>query len=281
MRLEGKVALVTGATRGIGVGISRQLALEGAKVAVVGRNAPGGEAVAEAIRAGGGEAAFIGADISIEEDVKRAVDRTVERFGALHILVNNAAPMDLLMGGGDQPLVDQPTDAMEAMLGVMLYGVMWCCKYAIPHLAAAGGGAIISSSSVNAVQGQPAMPTYTAAKGAINALSRQLAVDYAKDNIRVNTMVLGPLDNERLDALPIPGVREVFESLQLTRLPTPDDCGRVAVFLASEDAACITGQTLAVDGGATIKGGLPLDEVVKQALAKEIPESVTPEGVTG
>jgi NAD(P)-dependent dehydrogenase (short-subunit alcohol dehydrogenase family) len=259
-RLEGKVALVTGSTRGIGRATAVRFAAEGASVIVTGRTEAAGREVEKQIREAGGEASYVRADLGHEAQVKAAVDAALERYGKLHVLVNNAAPTDL-MGPGrlDRSVVEITDEAWDAILRVGLKTMVWACRHAIPRIAAAGGGAVVNVSSAASLLGVPGLDAYTAAKGAMNALTRSLAVEFAPQNIRVNTIVSGMvLTSEgahKMMADPVLG--GATRAIHLTRLGLPEDLAAAALFLASDEAAFITGAIIPVDGGVTAKMNVP------------------------
>src|ERR1700682_3872900 len=177
MRLQDKVALVSGSTRGIGRTIAEMFAREGAKVAVTGRTVDRGQKVVAGVREAGGEADFFRLDINEEASVQGVVEATVERFGKLDTLINNAAPTDVV-STTVKPLQEYTTEEWERILrGTLTGNVFWSCKYVIPHLAAAGGGSIVNISSAQSVVGFSGFSAYGAAKGAINALTPILAVE--------------------------------------------------------------------------------------------------------
>ena len=248
MRLEGKVALVSGSTRGIGRSIAQMFAAEGAKVAVTGRTVERGQKVVDLITSEGGEAEFFALDVTQEDSVASVIDGVVERFGSLTTLVNNAAPT-VEVASFIKPLVDVTTEEWELILRSALTGnVFWSCKYGIPHLAAAGGGSIINISSGQSVIGMGGFSAYAAAKGGMNSLTRSIAVEAAADNIRCNTIVVGRVVAKGDSGAGItPG--------NLTRLGVPNDIAYAATFLASDEAAFVTGSILTADGGFTINAG--------------------------
>jgi NAD(P)-dependent dehydrogenase (short-subunit alcohol dehydrogenase family) len=248
VRLEGKVALVSGSTRGIGRSIAQMFASEGAKVAVTGRTVERGQKVVDLITGEGGEAEFFALDVTQEESVASVIDQVVERFGSLTTLVNNAAPT-VEVGSNIKPLVDVTTEEWELILRSALTGnVFWSCKYGIPRLAAAGGGSIINISSGQSVIGMGGFAAYAAAKGGMNSLTRAIAVEAAPDNIRCNTIVVG-----RVVAKGDAGAGITPGSL--TRLGAPNDIGYAATYLASDESAFVTGSILTADGGFTINAG--------------------------
>jgi meso-butanediol dehydrogenase / (S,S)-butanediol dehydrogenase / diacetyl reductase len=264
MRLEGKVALVTGGTRGIGAAIVQRMAEESARVAFTGRDTTRGADVEHGIRrASGGDVRFIAADSTDDDEVRRAAEHTVETFGALTTLVNNAAPTDLTGAGGhDGPVATMPVDGYRNIIRTGLDGLVFACRHAIPAIAESGGGSIVNISSGASVRGMPGVFAYTATKGAMDAVTRQMAVDYAKSNIRVNGVIVGSVDKsgepgERLGSLANPRIRKALEGIHLTRLGRPRDIANAVLFLASDEAAFITGALLTVDGGSSINPNLP------------------------
>jgi NAD(P)-dependent dehydrogenase (short-subunit alcohol dehydrogenase family) len=248
MRLAGQVALVSGSTRGIGRSIAQMFAAEGARVAVTGRTVERGQKVVDLIRSEGGEAEFFALDVTREESVAGVIDAVVDRYGSLTTLVNNAAPT-VEVGSNIKPLVDVTTDEWNLIILSALTGnVFWACKYGIPHLAAAGGGSIINISSGQSVVGMGGFAAYGAAKGALNSLTRTIAVEEAPRNIRCSALFFGtPSPPPPPPPPPTPG--------HLTRLGNPNDIAYAATYLASDEAAFVTGSTLTADGGFTINAG--------------------------
>ena len=255
-RLDGKVAIVTGATRGIGRAIALMFAREGARVAVTGRHPERGAAVVDEICAAGGVATFFPGELGAEDDVRRVVDAAAERFGRITTLVNNAAATDRVgPGRGDARLVDVDNSAWEAVLAVGLHGLFWSCKHAIPHMIEAGGGSIINISAHAGVRGVSGFAAYTASKGAMNALTRALAVEHGADHIRCNAISAGFIqsgpwvDEQLTDERALARLQRAY----LTRLGVPDDVAYAAVYLASDEAEIVTGVVLPVDGGLQAK----------------------------
>jgi NAD(P)-dependent dehydrogenase (short-subunit alcohol dehydrogenase family) len=260
MRLDGKVALVTGGTRGIGRGIVEMLAAEGAAVAFTGRSESNGAAVEKAVAAAGGRATFVRADNGVEDDVAGAVRRAVEMYGPLTTLVNNAISDEV--GSGNDSHVDQiANETFENILRIALMGTVWACKYAIPVMRSAGGGSIVNISASSSKQALPHRPAYHASKGALNAMTRQLAVDYGKDDIRTNTIIVGFIftgSPEMTAILSDPARRAAFEkNIPLPRLGEPADIAAGVVYLASDQAKYVTGTELTIDGGALCHQPLP------------------------
>jgi NAD(P)-dependent dehydrogenase (short-subunit alcohol dehydrogenase family) len=262
MRLEGQVALVSGATYGIGTTIVERLAEEGAGVVFTGRSADKGAEVEQRFRDRGLRVTFCRGSAADEADVRRAVATAVETYGGLTTIVNNAAATDVTRpGGGDSHVAEIENEAFDAVWHVGVHGVLWSCKHGIPHLRAAGGGAIVNisaASSIRAIEGRPA---YQASKGAVNALTRQIAVDYGRDGIRCNAIAVGftPTEGEVMrkmlenDAF-MASIRTAIPSHRLGR---PVDIANGCVFLASDEGSYVNGVVLPIDGGFTAKLAIP------------------------
>ena len=247
MRLEGKVAFISGSTRGIGRTMAEMFAAEGAQVVVSGRSVENGEKVAARIRESGGDATFVRLDVADEASVQEAIAATIDRYGKITTLINNAAPTDLV-SQGFKPMHELATEEWEAILRATLTGnVFWVSKYAIPHMMAAGGGSIVNISSGGSVFGVPGISAYSAAKGGMNALTRVMAVEYAQHGIRVNTIIVGRVVSYAQDQGP-----EMTKLL--TRVGTPQDVGYVALWLAADESEWITGSEVTADGGQRYNG---------------------------
>ncbi len=255
MRLAGEIALVTGSTAGIGKEIARRFGAEGARVAVTGRDSARGKAVVEAVAAAGGEAEFFAADLNDEGACVSLVARAAERFGGLTVLVNNAVAGT---AGRDGPVGDVATPDWEAIVRVNLTAAMWLCRAAIPHMVGTGHGSILNISSRQAERASPGFAAYIASKGGLNALTRSIAVDYAKQGIRCNTISPGYVLNERRDAGMSPERRARMEGMHLTRLGVAGDVAAAAVYFASRESEFVTGVNLPLDGGSSIARGLLL-----------------------
>lgn len=251
MRLKDKVAIVTGGAMGIGKGIVTVFAREGARVVIADVNETAGRETEKELRDQSFDVFFIRCDVSKEEDVKTMIQETIKRYGALHILVNNAGI------GVYKSIAEATREDFERCLAVNLIGPFLCTKYAIPHLKASGGGSIINIASVHAVQNVGGTAPYAASKGGLAALTRAAAIDLARDNIRINAICPGWIDTPLVRGIfassPDPeGMRRRVERRQLLgRLGTPEDVGYAALFLASEEASYITGTLLFVDAGMT------------------------------
>ena len=254
MRLKDKVAFITGATSGIGAVMAQRFAAQGAKVVLAARREDKGKAiVAEIVRAGG-QAAFHRMDQGIESDVRTAIEFAVSEFGALNILVNNAGPVDLIQSGTDRKVHELTTAAFDQIVRVTLHGPFWCCKYAIPHMIKAGAGSIVNISSIAAVTGLPMVPAYSAAKGALSALTRQIAFDYGANNIRCNGIITGLIVHEGSKGqVDTTEKYRAYRARHLTRLGVPDDISNAAIYLASDESEFVTGSHLNVEGGILVK----------------------------
>ena len=261
MRLAGKVALVTGGTRGIGRGTVEMLACEGAAVGFTGRSEDTGRAVEQGVRDVGGKALFIKADNSQEDQIAAAVAATVDAFGSLTTLVNNAIANDAVGSGLDNHVDVIDNETFDIIMTTALKGMLWASKYAIPHMRTAGNGSIINISASSSVLSVPARPAYQASKGAINALTRQMAIDYGKENIRTNAIIVGFIftgSEAMTSILENPAVRAAFEkSVLVPRLGEPADIAAGIVYLASNEAKYVTGSQLTIDGGALSHQALP------------------------
>ena len=252
-RLAGEVAIVTGSTLGLGREVARLFASEGARVVVTGRDRERGERATAAIADEGGEATFTATDLVDEDACESLVATALDRFGSLTVLVNNA-----VASAGDGPVTQVTTEGWEATLRVNLTAVAWLCRAAIPEMVKAGHGSIVNVSSRAAERGTPGLAAYAASKGGMNALTRSIAVDYAKDNVRCNTVSPGYILNERRDADLDDERRHRLEGMHLTRLGTATDVAYAALYLASPEAEFVTGINLPVDGGSTAARGLVL-----------------------
>jgi NAD(P)-dependent dehydrogenase (short-subunit alcohol dehydrogenase family) len=255
-RLAGKVALITGAgAGGIGGASAQAFAREGAKVVVCELRQDRGEAALDLVRGAGGEGLFVQADVTQDEQMRDAVRQGVERFGALHILMCSA--------GGSIPADDSVPNVdlavFEHTIRLDLLGTMLACRYAIPAIIAAGGGAVVNMSSGAALRGSSPAHVYTAAKGGIISLTRALAGTYAKQNVRVNAIAAGRILSSRvLETIGAPGQPGPYVDKQdaagrLKDYPfwvgQPEDIASIALFLASEESRMITGATIPADGG--------------------------------
>ena len=261
MRLAGKVALIRGGTRGIGRGTVEMFAREGAAVAFTGRSEATGLEVEKAVRDAGGQARFIQADNGFEDQIAGAVEATVHAFGSLTTLVNNAISNDDVGSGRDSHVDVMDNETFDNILRVALKGAFWASKYSIPHMRRSASGSIINISASSSKLALPGRPGYQSSKGAINALTRQMAVDYGKENIRSNAIIVGFIftgSREMTAMLANPELRLAFEKSVLTpQLGEPADIAAGATYLASDESKYVTGTQLTIDGGAICHQALP------------------------
>jgi NAD(P)-dependent dehydrogenase (short-subunit alcohol dehydrogenase family) len=255
-RLEGNVAIVTGAAAGIGRAIALRLGAEGATVVVVDQRADQGSETVATLRERGSEADFIECDVSVPEQVEAMVAIAAGMRERIDVLVNNAG-----IPGALAPVDQLSVDDWDRVIAVNLRGVFLCCKYAVPHLAANSDGVVVNIASMFGLVGAHNLPAYCAAKGGVIGLTKQLAVDYGPRGVRVNAVCPGYVDNdmdqrrERMapeDAARNLAARETAASLQpVGRQADVAEIAATAAFLASRDAAFVTGAIIPVDGGAT------------------------------
>jgi NAD(P)-dependent dehydrogenase (short-subunit alcohol dehydrogenase family) len=252
-RLAGKVALITGAGSGMGASAAALFASEGASVALIDISASC-EEVAQRIRTDGGDAFFVHADVTNAEDVANAVRTAVDRCGRLDVLYNNAG----IGPPEDAAIHELPVDVWEQVMAVNVTGMYLCCRYGIEAMLAneqPRRASIVNTASIAGLVGNSTLPStaYTVSKGAVMALTKQVAVSYAGEGIRCNAVCPGPIETPILAPFfAQPGVRERFEQrIPIGRLGQPEDVARLALFLASEDSAFITGALIVIDGGIT------------------------------
>jgi NAD(P)-dependent dehydrogenase (short-subunit alcohol dehydrogenase family) len=249
--LDGRVALITGASRGIGAATARALAAAGAKVVLAARDERALHAVADEIIDRGGSALVVPTDVAHAESVHRLVEQAVGAHGRLDVAVNNAA------GGGHRPtrLADVEVAEFDSALTVSLRGTFLAMKYEIPAMLAGGGGAIVNMSSTAAARPVAGLAGYVSAKSALDGLTRTAALDYAAAGIRVNALAPGPVLTEALDRAGPAAQQRVAASLPAQRLGRPEEVAAAAVWLCGPDAAFVTGTVLTIDGG--LLAGMP------------------------
>jgi 3-oxoacyl-[acyl-carrier protein] reductase len=251
MRLAGKTAIVTGSGSGFGEGIAQTLAREGAAVIVNDVNEDGGNRVAKTINDAGGHALFVSADVTRAHDMQAMVDQAIEAFGGLDILVNNAG-----VSHKRKAMLDVTEDELDRILAVNVKGLFHTANAAIPAMRNRGGGAIINIASTGAVRPRPGLTWYNATKGAVTTLTKSMAIELSENAIRVNAVNPVAGDTPLLATFmgeDTPENREAFrQSVPLGRLSTPADVANAVLFLASDEAALVTGVCLEVDGGRCI-----------------------------
>ena len=247
-RLEGKVALITGAGMGMGREASILFAEEGARIVVADINAEAAEETAEIVEGRGGKAIAAIGDVASETDVRRMVEEGIDAFGELTILYSNAG---VLWKDRDRSVLETDEQSWDRVMDINLKSVFWLTKHGIPHLKRAGGGSIVLAGSVSALAGfTRAQDAYTAAKGALVSLNKSLAVQFAPDNIRCNIIHPGIVDTPLQAPYLNDEIREEFKSsIPLGRIAQPREVAYAALFLASDEASYITGAEVLVDGG--------------------------------
>ena len=246
-RLAGRVALVSGSTRGIGRSIAELFAVEGAKVAVTGRTVDRGEKVVQRIRDAGGEADYFFLDVTDESCVSAVIRAVVDRFGALTTLVNNAAPT-AIVSNTQKLLAEYTTEEWNSILTATLTGnVFWATKYAWPHLKKADEATIVNISSGAAITGHTGLGAYGAAKGGMNSLTRTIAVEGAPHGIRCNAIIVGRV---------VAGSSDTGRGMikDATAIGNPTQIATTALFLSNSDSSFINGELITADGGLTMNG---------------------------
>lgn len=251
--LEGQVALITGASRGIGRAIALRMAGAGARVVVSSRKLENAEETAEAIRAAGGEVLAVQAHVGYMDQVEALVARTMETFGRIDIVVNNAATNPHF-----GPLLSADEGHWDKILDTNVKGAFRVCKATVPHMQAQGGGKIINIASVAGLRPSPAMGIYSISKAALIAMTQLLAVELAPQNIRVNAIAPGVIKTRFSQVMwQTPQIAEpILARTPLGRFGEPEDVAGLAVFLASPAADYITGAVFVVDGGLSVASGL-------------------------
>ena len=247
MRVAGKVALISGAAGGIGAASAWLLAKEGAAVVIADILEEQGQATAIRITEAGGRGQFIRLDVTDAEEWRWALKHTVDNFGRLDVLVNNAGVSHRT------GVEDTTTEAWDRVMDVNVKGVFLGTKVAIPEMRKAGGGSVINISSVYGIVGSPVSASYHASKGAVRIFTKSAAVQYAKENIRVNSVHPGYVDSPMTQAFhSIPEVwRERVAKTPLGRMGTPEDIAAGVLYLASDESSFVTGSELVIDGGMT------------------------------
>jgi NAD(P)-dependent dehydrogenase (short-subunit alcohol dehydrogenase family) len=249
-RLEGKVALITGAGSGIGRAAAELFAREGARVVITDVVDDAGNAAVAGVRAAGGDATYVRADVSSWSDCVAMVQCATDSYGALHVLYNNAG----IFPADDGGVLDTPESTWQKVMEINLKGVWLGCKAGIPAMIASGGGSIVNVASFVALMGAAtAQIAYTASKGGVLSMTREIAVEYARRGIRANALCPGPIQTPLLEELLSDPARRARRMVHIPmgRLGRAEELARAALFLASDDASFMTGASLVVDGGIT------------------------------
>lgn len=251
MRMQGKAAIVTGSTKGIGLGIARVFAQEGAMITVVSRGERGEETAEELRQLGAADAFFVATDVRDSQMIQAMIAQTVERFGRLDVLVNNAGYHI------SKNAQDTSEEEWEFLIQTNLRSTFLCSKYAIPHLLKTKGS-IINISSMVGLVGQPNAVAYSATKGGQIAMTKSMAIDLAPYGVRVNAICPGwittPLVDDWFSQQPDEQAarKYIYGVHPMGRIGTIEECGKAALFLATEDSSFITGVALPIDGGVTL-----------------------------
>lgn len=243
--LNGKVAVVTGASRGIGAAVAKAFREAGARVALVARDAEALEWVADGLGAAEGDAVAIPTDVSDAEAVAAMTDRVLAEFGRLDFACNNAA------GGGHPPtpLAEVPVEAFDSGIATSLRGVFLSMHAEIPAMLRSGGGAIVNTSSTAGLQAVGGLATYVAAKHGVEGLTKVAALDYAASGVRVNAVSPGPILTENLERAGAPAQQAAARAMPMGRIGRPEEVAAAVVWLCSDAAGFVTGTTLTIDGG--------------------------------
>jgi NAD(P)-dependent dehydrogenase (short-subunit alcohol dehydrogenase family) len=253
-RLSGKVAIITGASSGMGRATSIRFAGEGASIVVADLNQDGGETTVRQCKENAGNAVFHKTDVSSEAEIKALVARAVKEFGRVDIMYNNAG-----IGGAVGPLEQITVEDWDRSQAVLLKGVFLGIKHSVPEMRKVGGGSIISTASIAGIRGFENLHAYCAAKAGVVNLTRSASLEFAKDKIRVNCICPGGINTPILHRNQ-PGLKEVMEDFLAKGQPYPraghaEDIAAMALFLASDDSEFVTGQAMVVDGGMTVGSG--------------------------
>jgi len=249
-RLTGKVALITGAGNGMGRAAALLFASEGARIVVADAMEDGGNATVEAVRAAGGDAAFVKVDVSDEAQVAGMIAFATETYGALDVLYNNAG----IFPADDGGTTETPVPTWDRVMDVNLKGVWLGCKHAIPAMLESGGGSIVNVASFVALMGAAtAQIAYTASKGGVLSMTREIAVEYARQGIRANSLCPGPIETPMLSELMSDPewARRRLAHIPMGRPGRAEELAKAALFLASDESSFMTGSALVVDGGIT------------------------------
>jgi len=249
LKLEGKVAWVSGANKGIGAKVALLFAKEGAKVAMIGRTLNEGESLQEKIRENGGEAFFYRCNVANEEEIKGSIEETVKRFGTIDILINNAGMIDVKM------LHEYTSKEWDYVMAVNVKSMFLSFKYAFPYLKEHEHSYVVNVGSISSFVGQDSTPVYTTSKGAVLSLTKSIGLDYARFGIRCNCVCPGITDTPMLHThMDVEADPEAYYRKRLTRVPInkplfPEEVAKTCLFFSCEDSSGVTATSLIIDGG--------------------------------
>lgn len=250
MRLKDKIAVITGAGSGQGRSASLLFAKEGAKIVATDWKPELGDETVEMVKAAGGQAVFVKADVSSSADVQNVIRTAIATYGRIDVLYNNAgvgfsSPLSM------SDILNTPEDDWDRVIAINLKSMYLCCKYAIPEMIKTGGGSIVNTASIAALIGSESAHAYTASKGGMVALNRALAVEFGPRNIRVNVICPGAIDTPMIAPVvdPLKKTGQPFMISPIRRLGTPEDIAYCALYLACDESTFVTGATFVVDGG--------------------------------
>lgn len=245
-RLQDKVAIVTGSTSGIGRGIARLFAAEGAAVIICGRRQEKGQAMVDEIEKAGGKASYHFMDVTVPESIEKLMADTAEQYGKIDILVNNAANVGLKDGRVDEVTLEM----WDAIFNSDVRGTFYATKCVLPYMLKNNGGSIVNIGSMASCGGDLGATAYASAKAGVDLLTKSTAMQYGKSNIRCNCVRPGLIVTPENDAYVAQAVKDIFLSnIMVNRYGCPEDIGHLCVYLASDESAYVTGQVMTVDGG--------------------------------